>query len=295
MKDFSTSNLVGAVIPNRPCLISKTLQRLLRSLGEGESSARFTETERSRATSSIALILSLLLVSSCLAWDEEEFESKPFHQSNFNQRSSVIDYGYKNTYQANPSHLTSVIDYGGPKRLAQENDYVAPKQLRTQIDQDPIERQNRQMDEMNAHTKRMYEEQSKKWDKLQAKQEAENDEWEAQQWRDVETVAGAFVASGPYYKAGQRMVQTDKGLVYSTGNGCVIAPDGFYFRSGKLWVGPNGKLAGQSGSGNNQYIWGNDGDSAISAGRGYFTDRGYSWPAYPEPVYRNVTSTMRKP
>jgi len=128
-----------------------------------------------------------------------------------------------------------------------------------------------------------------------ARQEADNDEWEAQQWRDVETVAGAFVASGPYYKAGQRMVQTDKGLVYSTGNGCVIAPDGFYFRSGKLWVGPNGKLAGQSGSGNNQYIWGNDGDSAISAGRGYFTDRGYSWPAYPEPVYRNVTSTMRKP
>ncbi|NBS84897.1 MAG: hypothetical protein EBS59_09450, partial [Verrucomicrobia bacterium] len=51
-----------------------------------------------------------------------------------------------------------------------------------------------------------------------ARQEAENDEWEAQQWRDVETVAGAFVASGPYYKAGQRMVQTDKGLVYSTGN-----------------------------------------------------------------------------
>jgi len=128
-----------------------------------------------------------------------------------------------------------------------------------------------------------------------ARQEAENNAWEARQWKDVETVAGAFVASGPYYKAGQRCVNTDKGLVYSTGNGCVVAPDGFYYRSGNLWVGPNGKLAGQSGSGDNRYIWGNDGDNAISAGRGYFTERGYSWPAYPSQTTRPVTSTMRKP
>ncbi|NCW28100.1 MAG: hypothetical protein EBV83_07400 [Verrucomicrobia bacterium] len=128
-----------------------------------------------------------------------------------------------------------------------------------------------------------------------ARQEAENNAWEARQWKDVETVAGAFVASGPYYKAGQRCVNTDKGLVYSTGNGCVVAPDGFYYRSGNLWVGPNGKLAAQSGSGNNRYLWGNDGDSAISSGRGYFTERGYSWPAYTEPVTRPVSATMRKP
>ena len=126
-----------------------------------------------------------------------------------------------------------------------------------------------------------------------ARQEAENNAWEARQWKDVETVAGAFVASGPYYKAGQRCVNTDKGLVYSTGNGCVVAPDGFYYRSGNLWVGPNGKLAGQSGSGDNRYIWGNDGDNAISAGRGYFTERGYSWPAYHSQTTRPVTSTWR--
>jgi hypothetical protein len=71
----------------------------------------------------LALLLSTLL---SLAWDDDEFDSKPFQQSNFNQRSSVIDYGYKNTYQANSAHRTSVIDYGGPKRLAQEDDYTAP-------------------------------------------------------------------------------------------------------------------------------------------------------------------------
>ena len=78
-----------------------------------------------------SFILTLLLVSPCFAWDDDEFESKPFHQSNLNQRTSVIDYGYKNTYQANPSHRTSVIDYGGPKRLSQEDDYTAPKRLVT--------------------------------------------------------------------------------------------------------------------------------------------------------------------
>jgi hypothetical protein len=248
-------------------------------------------------------LLALLVASPCFAWDEDEFDSKPFHQSTHervpqprgNIQTSVIDYGYKDTYQANPSHRTSVIDFGGPKRLAQENDYVAPKQLRTQIDQDPIERQNRQMDEMNAQTKRMNEEQCKKWDKLQAKQEAESDEWEAQQWRDVETVAGAFVASGPYYKAGQRMVQTDKGLVYSTGNGYVIAPDGFYYRTGNYWVGPNGKGGTATGSGNNEYIFGGSRGNAIGSGRGFFTSQGYQWPAYPEPVYRPVSTTMRRP
>ena len=121
---------------------------------------------QSSLTSSIplmrSLLLALLLISPCLAWDDDEFESKPFHQSTHervpqprgNIQTSVIDYGYKNTYQANPSHRTSVIDFGGPKRLAQEDDYVAPKQLRTQIHQDPFENQNRLLRESTASLQR---------------------------------------------------------------------------------------------------------------------------------------------
>jgi len=64
--------------------------------------------------------LTLLLVSPCLAWDDDDdTDSKPFHRSNYNQQSSANDYSYKNPYQANPTHRTSVIDFGGPKRLAQ--------------------------------------------------------------------------------------------------------------------------------------------------------------------------------
>jgi len=122
----------------------------------------------------------------------------------------------------------------------------------------------------------------------------DDDDWEADRWNDVETVAGAFVASGPFYKGGNKCVITDKGLVYSTGRGSVVAPDGYYYRSGNLWVGPNGKMFSESGSGNNRYIWGNKGDSAISGGRGYFTERGFTWPAYPSQTSKGVSTTMRR-
>ena len=53
-------------------------------------------------------ILTLLLVSPCFAWDDDEdTDSKPFQRSNYNQQSSAINYGYKNNYQA-----SSAIDYG---------------------------------------------------------------------------------------------------------------------------------------------------------------------------------------
>jgi hypothetical protein len=114
--------------------ISKTLR----------SSARFTETERSRATLTpsslnpllLALTLSLLSSFTSYAWDDDDNDSKPFHQSHYThqnsandygyksnyQASSANDYGYKNPYQANSTHRSSAIDFGGPKRLAQADD-----------------------------------------------------------------------------------------------------------------------------------------------------------------------------
>jgi len=212
--------------------------------------------------------------SPCLAWDDED----DFSGGGFKSKSTQNNYGYK-------SHQSESTSFAAQQRNSLKVDSI----------QEAHEKQNRWNEELNARSKQMTEEQNRKWEKLYNKQEAENNAWEARQWKDVETVAGAFVASGPYYKAGQRCVNTDKGLVYSTGNGSVVAPDGYYYRNGNLWVGPNGKLAGQSGSGDNRYIWVNDGDNAISAGRGYFTDRGYSWPAYPEQTTTGVTRSLRKP
>ena len=119
---------------NRKYLILKTLR----------SSARLAETEHSRVSiprlrpvllsglNPLLLVLSLSLLSSftSFAWDDdEEFESKPFHRSNYNQQNSANDYGYKNPYQASSAQRASVIDFGGPKRASQDDDYVAPKGL----------------------------------------------------------------------------------------------------------------------------------------------------------------------
>jgi hypothetical protein len=215
----------------------------------------------------------LALTAPLLAWDDDDGFKKP----DLNRRSSLNDYGY--------NKKTEDYSYGYQQRSSLKVDSI----------QEANEKQRSALNRLAEDSKRFNEEQNARWEKMQKEQEARNDEWEAKRWREVETVAGAFVADGPYYKAGNKAVLTDKGLVYSTGNGSVVAPDGYYYKSGNLWVGPNGKLAGTSGSGNNQYIWGSDGESAISAGRGYFTERGYSWPAYPDQGSGGVSRTMRKP
>ena len=69
-------------------------------------------------------ILTLLLVGPCFAWDDDDNESKPFHQSNYNQQNSANDYGYKNAYQANSTHRASAIDFGGSKQLSQQHEDV---------------------------------------------------------------------------------------------------------------------------------------------------------------------------
>jgi len=106
---------------NREYFILKTLR----------SSARFTETERSRAAFTLLpIILTLLLASPCVAWDDDDndygyknpYQSKIQNQESRITSTSSIDYGYKNPYQVNSTHRNSAIDLGGSKRLAQADD-----------------------------------------------------------------------------------------------------------------------------------------------------------------------------
>jgi len=202
----------------------------------------------------------------------------------------------------NSTRQTSVIDFGGPKNVVRQNQSQTSQTFNQnrsfQNQSQSSVQQNRWDQDLKASTtwfereeKRNQEE--SRW--IQAEQEARNEEADAEQWRNVETVAGAFVATGPYYKSGNKMVQTDKGLVYAVGRDGVVAPDGYYFRNGDFWVGPNNKGGTVSGSGNNEFIAGGSQGSAIGSGRGFFTERGYSWPAYPDQTYRGVSSTMRRP
>ena len=266
---------------NRKYLILKTLL----------SSARFTETERSRATltpsslNPLLLVLSLSLLSSftSFAWDDDDDnDSKPFHRSNYNQQSSTIDYGYKNTYQANPSHRTSVIDYGGPKRASQDDDYVAPKRLispqqqyeadrassiRVPSVQESVALRDRESKEMMSESQRRFEKQEAQQEKSRAqmaKQQEIYDEMDREECEMAEFLGGVYKATFGATTGRNSAVTTD-GYVYRSGNN-FITPKGIYTKSGNTYAGP-GSFTTQTGT----LFFGNE-STTIQAGGAYFTE-----------------------
>ena len=229
-----------------------------------------------------SLLLALLIISPCLAWDDDEFESKPFHQSNLNQRSSVIDYGYKNTYQANPSHRTSVIDYGGPKRLAHDDDYVAPKRLispqqqyeadrassiRIPSVQESIALRDRASKELMAESQRRFEKQEAQQERhhaQMAKQQAIYDEMDQEECEMAEFVGGVFKAKFGA-TTGRNSAITSEGYIFRSGDN-FITPRGIYSKDRDIYAGPDG-ITTQTGN----LFFGNNG-TTIQAGGAYFSE-----------------------
>jgi hypothetical protein len=229
-----------------------------------------------------SFILTLLLVSPCFAWDDDEFESKPFHQSNLNQRTSVIDYGYKNTYQANPSQRTSVIDFGGPKRASQEDDYVAPKGLispQQQYDadrassirvpsvQESVALRNRESKEMMAESQRSFERQEAQQEKSSAqmaKQQAIYDEMDREECEMAEFLGGVYKAKFGA-TTGHNSAVTTEGYVFRSGNN-FVTPRGIYTKTGNTYAGP-ASFTTQTGT----LFFGNN-PTTIQAGGAYFSE-----------------------
>jgi hypothetical protein len=211
-----------------------------------------------------------LLASQCFAWDDDDTDSNSFHQSNIQHqeskitRSSVIDYGYKNTYQANPSHRTSVIDFGGPKRLAQEDTYIAPKQLRTQIHQDPIERQNHLLRESTASLQRETERRQENNAIQQAKQDAYYAQLDREECEMAEFLGGVYKAKFGA-TTGRNSAITSEGYIFRSGDN-FITPRGIYSKDRDIYAGPDG-ITTQTGN----LFFGNNG-TTIQAGGAYFTD-----------------------
>jgi hypothetical protein len=260
------------------------------------SSARFTETERRRAPFLLLLSLSLLCSFTASAWDDDEFESKPFHQSNLNQRSSVIDYGYKNTYQANPSHRTSVIDYGEPKRLSQANDdndskpfsqsriqhqesritYTQPQEayeasrtraLHVDTIQEANDKRALRNAELMAESQRRFEKQEAQQERhhaQMAKQQAIYDEMDQEECEMAEFVGGVFKAKFGA-TTGRNSAITSEGYIFRSGDN-FITPRGIYSKDRDIYAGPDG-ITTQSGT----LFFGNNG-TTIQAGGAYFTD-----------------------
>jgi hypothetical protein len=232
--------------------------------------------------------LSLLCSFTASAWDDDDTDSNSFHQSNIQHqeskitRSSVIDYGYKNTYQANPSHRTSAIDFGGPKRLAQEEDYTAPKRLispqqqyeadrassiRIPSVQESIALRDRASRELMADSQRRFEKQEADQERSRAqmaKQQEIYNKMDREECEMAEFLGGVYKAKFGA-TTGRNSAVTTEGYVFRSGNN-FITPKGIYTKSGNIFAGPDG-ITTQT----DNLFFGNNG-TTIQAGGAYFTD-----------------------
>ena len=241
-------------------------------------------------------ILTLLLVSPCFAWDDDDTDSKPFHRSNYNQQSSANDYGYKNNnqqnssidysyknpYQANSTHRASVIDFGGPKRLSQDDDYTAPKRLispqqqyeadrassiRIPSVQESVALRDRESREMMAESQRRFEKQEAQQERhhaQMAKQQEIYDEMDQEECEMAEFLGGVYKAKFGA-TTGRNSAVTSEGYVYRSGNN-FVTPKGIYTKTGNTYAGPD-SFTTQTGT----LFFGNEG-TTIQAGGAFFTE-----------------------
>lgn len=226
----------------------------------------------------------LAACSPCLAWDDDDDnDSKPFHQSNYNQQSSAKDYGYKNTYQANSSHRTSAIDFGGPKRLAQADEdvysikqpsqpqqaYEASRVRALHVDtiQESTALRDRASRDLMAESQRSFERQEAQQEKSRAqmaKQQEIYDKMDREETEMAEFLGGVYKAKFGA-TTGRNSAVTTEGYVYRSGNN-FVTPKGIYTKTGNTYAGP-GSFTTQTGT----LFFGNE-STTIQAGGAYFSE-----------------------
>jgi hypothetical protein len=199
----------------------------------------------------LVLTLSLLCSFTSLAWDDDDTDSNSFHQSNIQNQESKIT-------------RTSVIDFGGPKRLAQEDAYIAPKQLRTQIHQDPIERQNHLLRESTASLQRETERRQENNAIQQAKQDAYYAQLDREECEMAEFLGGVYKAKFGA-TTGRNSAITSEGYIFRSGDN-FITPRGIYSKDRDIYAGPDG-ITTQTGN----LFFGNN-PTTIQAGGAYFSE-----------------------
>ena len=251
----------------------------------------------------LLLCLSLLISFTASAWDDDDTDLKPFHQSTHervpqprgNIQTSTIDYGYKNTYQANPSHRTSVIDYGGPKRLSQADDdndskpfhqstiqnqeskitythpqqqYEADRASSTRIPsvQESIALRDRESRELMVESQRRFEKQEAQQERhhaQMAKQQEIYDKMDREECEMAEFLGGVYKAKFGA-TTGHNSAVTTEGYVFRSGNN-FITPKGIYTKTGNTYAGP-ASFTTQTGT----LFFGNN-PTTIQAGGAYFS------------------------
>jgi hypothetical protein len=263
----------------------------------------------------LLLTLSLLSSFTSYAWDDdEEFESKPFHQSTHervpqprgNIQTSVIDYSYKNPYQANSTHRASVIDFGGPKRLSQADDDNDSKPFHQSNIQNPRESVSRERGEESkityTHPQQQYEADRASSIRIPSVQEsialrdraskelmAESQRRFEKQEADQERSRAQMAKQQSIYDKMDREeceMAEFLGGVYkakfgaTTGHNSAVTTEGYVFRSGNNFVTPRGiyTKTGNTYAGPNSFttqtgtLFFGSNPTTIQAGGAYFSE-----------------------
>ena len=228
-------------------------------------------------------ILTLLLVGPCFAWDDDDDDSKPFHQSNLNHQNIANDYGYKNSYQQNSAHRSSAIDLGGPKKLSQQHEdlysikqptqpqqaYEASRARALHVDsvQESVALRDRESKEMMAESQRSFERQEAQQEKSRAqmaKQQEIYNKMDREEGEMAEFLGGVYKAKFGA-TTGHNSAITSDGYVFRSGNN-FVTPKGIYTKTGNTYAGP-GSFTTQTGT----LFFGNE-STTIQAGGAYFSE-----------------------
>jgi hypothetical protein len=206
-----------------------------------------------------SLILSLLLISPCLAWDDEEFDAP----SRSTRNNSYI-------YSTSTKSLLQNEDLYSIKQPIQPQEaYEASRTRALHVDtiQEANEKRALKNEELIAESQRRFEKQEAQEERhhaQMAKQQAIYDEMDQEECEMAEFLGGVFKAKFGA-TTGRNSAITSEGYIFRSGDN-FITPRGIYSKDRDIYAGPDG-ITTQTGN----LFFGNNG-TTIQAGGAYFTD-----------------------
>jgi hypothetical protein len=198
----------------------------------------------------LLLTLSLLSSFTSYAWDDDDTDSNPFHQSNIQNQESRITYS--------------------PKRLiSPQQEYEADRasSIRIPSVQESVALRDRESREMMAESQRRFQKQEVDQERSRAqmaKQQEIYDEMDQEECEMAEFLGGVYKAKFGA-TTGRNSAVTTEGYVFRSGDN-FITPKGIYTKSGNIYAGPDG-ITTQSGT-----LFFGSNPTTIQAGGAYFSE-----------------------
>ena len=180
-----------------------------------------------------------------LAQADDDADSKPFHQSNIQNKESKITYtSPQQAYEVSRTRALHVdtIQEANEKRALRNEEFMAESQRRFEKQEAQQERHHAQM----------------------AKQQEIYDEMDQEECEMAEFLGGVYKAKFGA-TTGRNSAVTTEGYVFRSGDN-FITPKGIYTKSGNIFAGPDG-ITTQSGT----LFFGNN-PTTIQAGGAYFSE-----------------------